>query len=97
MSSKEIEIIDEFFVAAHRDSQGRLYPLSPLGMFVLEEFKNNWLGVQVPEGQTPRVSVGPTKLDDGLEVYSIRKEIVPQEPVPTFPPPNIPQSRKVVL
>jgi hypothetical protein len=76
MVDREIIIIEDYFVRAGRDSRGRLYPLSFKGKFVLDEFKNNWLDVQVPDGYYPRVCVGPAMTGDGAEGYLIRKEIV---------------------
>lgn len=90
MLNKEVVIVEEFFVKAHHhDNQGRICPLPLEGRFVFAEFRNSWLRVKLPKGQTPRVSAGPTILADGPEGYSIRKEIVPQELVPTFPSSNI--------
>jgi len=94
MLNKERETVtvtvDEFFVKApHHDSQGGINPLPPEGEVVLDEFKKSWLSEQLPEGQFPMVSVGPVVLDDGLEGYSIRKEIVYKNRDSIPPPPYI--------
>ena len=84
------EIVEEYFVKTPLyDSQGRICPLPLEGEFILEEFRESWLSEQLPEGLIPMVSVGPKTLDDGLEGYSIRKEIVYEKQVSIPQPPYI--------
>lgn len=71
-------IIEDFFVPKDHNGQGKLNPPSyVIGRFMFEKFKCEWLSVQVPDGYFARVSVYPTMTHDGVEGFSIRKEIVP--------------------
>jgi hypothetical protein len=71
------EIVEEFFVKIKlHDSQGKIRPLPPEGELVVEKFRSSWVNEELLDGQFPVVSVGPTTLADGVEGYTIRKEII---------------------
>lgn len=71
------EIVEEVFIRTPlHNENGFLWTLPPAGKLVMEVFRRNWFEGEFPEGQIPMISVGPKKLPDGTEGYSIRKEIV---------------------
>lgn len=71
------EIAQEYFIETKlHDKEGRVCPLPLEGRFMAEGLRKNWLKKKLPAGFTPRFCIGPVKLKDGREGYSLRAEII---------------------
>ena len=74
---KNKEIIEEIFVKTPlHDNNGRICPLPYKACLMAYQLKKDWMKEEFPEGVKPMFSIGPKKLEDGTEGYSLRKEVI---------------------